>query len=449
MAEKAGFLTKEGGSYRSWKRRWCVLKNGELNYSKSQKGSSLGSIDLHSAGAIEVTSSRPSKRNCFHITTPKRDYFVCADTESERDSWIKELCMERDRCQGKLAVAPAAAASTPAVAKSNKVVLEDFEMLLLIGKGSFGKVVQVRKKDTCKIYAMKILNKDMILERQELEHAKAEKSVLQKLVHPFLVNLNYSFQTPDKLYLVMDFVNGGELFFHLQKDKRFSEERARFYLAEILCGLEYLHANGVIYRDLKPENLLLTSDGHICMTDFGLAKEGLVCDDARTQTFCGTPEYLAPEVLNGEDYGKAVDWWSYGTLMYEMLSGLPPFYCEDVQKMYQKIINAPLEFSSIFTPASRSLLQGLLERSPEKRLADPKMIRAHLWYESIDWEKLESKEILPPFIPPVKDELSVNLIDQSFLKEAGHSHTEKSSIGDALNIEGFTYMGPQTLSNMS
>jgi len=313
-------------------------------------------------------------------------------------------------------------------------------MIAVIGKGSFGKVMQVRKKDTGKIYAMKILNKDMIVQRQELEHAKAEKNVLQKLVHPFLVNLNYSFQTPDKLYFVMDFVNGGELFFHLQREKKFPEHRARFYMAEIACGLEYLHKNGVIYRDLKPENLLLTSDGHICLTDFGLAKEGLMCEDARTSTFCGTPEYLAPEVLNGEEYGKSVDWWSFGTLMYEMLTGLPPFYCEDVQKMYKKIISEPLNIPSTFSPEATDIIEKLLDRSPKTRLSDPKAVRAHPFFKSIDWEKLENKELTPPFIPQVKSEDSLANIDPGFLQEStAMTHVDKSKIEDLPNIENFTY----------
>jgi serine/threonine protein kinase len=287
---------------------------------------------------------------------------------------------------------------------------------------------------------MKILNKDMIVQRQELEHLSAEKNVLQKLVHPFLVNLNYSFQTPDKLYFVMDYVNGGELFFHLQRDKKFSEDRARFYLAEIACGLEYLHSNGVLYRDLKPENLLLTADGHICMTDFGLAKEGLVCDDARTQTFCGTPEYLAPEVLNGEKYGKAVDWWSFGTLMFEMLTGLPPFYCEDVQKMYQKIVSAQLTIPPNFSPEAKNIIEKLLDRDPRTRLQDPKHVKAHPWFAPIDWEKLENKEIAPPFIPPVKDPKSTIMVDPGFLQEStAFSQTDPSNLQNLPNKNKHTH----------
>jgi len=268
----------------------------------------------------------------------------------------------------------------------------------VIGKGSFGKVLQVRKKDTGRIYAMKVLNKKNILDNGELEHTKTEKNILQKLIHPFLVNLNYSFQTADKLYFIMDYINGGELFYHLQKEHKFTSERVRFYCGEIVLGLEYLHNSGVIYRDLKPENILLTDDGHICMTDFGISKEGLLADNDRTATFCGTPEYLAPEVLEGKGYTKAVDWWSFGTLMYEMLTGLPPFYSQDVQQMYFKIMHAKLELPDTLDSDTKSILNGLLEREPSKRLADSTMIRAHPYFKGLDWEKLLRKEIAPPFI---------------------------------------------------
>jgi len=262
-------------------------------------------------------------------------------------------------------------------------------------------------------------------------------------VHPFLVNLYYSFQTPEQVVFVMDFINGGELFFHLQKDRRFPEERVRFYIAEIVLGLEYLHSNGVLYRDLKPENLLLTNEGHICMTDFGISKQGFKSDDDRTATFCGTPEYLAPEILEGSRYGKGVDWWSLGTLMYEMLTGLPPFYAQDIQTMYNKIMTAKLEFPDYISPDACSLLSQLLERDPIKRIPDAKSIKQQSWFKHIDWEKLSRKEMTPPFIPPVKDSEDTSWIDEAFTSEPVRlSPTDSSSINAALQgeFDGFAFV---------
>lgn len=175
-------------------------------------------------------------------------------------------------------------------------------------------------------YAMKVLKKANLLERNQIDHTKTEREVLQNVSSPFLMKMHYAFQTEDKLYMVMDFLNGGELFYHLRRELHFDEDRIRFYAAEIILGLEALHQNGIIYRDLKPENILLDEEGHIRLTDFGLSKQGIFKqNEDQTFTICGTPEYLAPEIIMGEGHGKAVDWWSLGTLIYEMLVGRPPF----------------------------------------------------------------------------------------------------------------------------
>eukprot|EP01101_Sappina_pedata_P008536 TRINITY_DN4759_c0_g1_i2.p2 TRINITY_DN4759_c0_g1~~TRINITY_DN4759_c0_g1_i2.p2 ORF type:complete len:381 (-),score=170.56 TRINITY_DN4759_c0_g1_i2:125-1267(-) len=376
---------------------------------------------------------------------------MCAESAADMASWVAELNLERDRVNGVESNKSAAAASgspenagddSKTLAEKKRVGVEDFEILKLIGRGSFGKVLQVRKKDNKKIFAMKVLNKKSVLEKAEVDHTLAEQSILQKLCHPFLVNLNYSFQTSDHLYFIMDYINGGELFFHLQNEKKFTEERVRFYGAEIVCGLEYLHSRGVLYRDLKPENILLTSDGHICMTDFGISKEGLNAKDDRTATFCGTPEYLAPEVLEGNGYGKEVDWWSFGTLVYEMLNGLPPFYAPDVQQMYSKIMSAKLTFPATMSEESKSLIEQLLIRQPENRLSDPPLIKAHAFFKGLNWDDLMKKEITPPYIPPVKDQEDTSQIDRAFTsEEAALSHEEGSAISEAdqANFSGFVY----------
>jgi len=431
--EKTGWLVKEGGSIKTWKKRYFVLKNAEFTYFKGKGEEQLGSVSLNIASGIRI-SDRKRKPNCFEIITPHRVYAFSCEQEEERNSWIESLQKHQKGL-------------TVQVEKDvEKVSVEDFDLLNLIGKGSFGKVLQVKKKDNGKIFAMKVLDKKHILDHNEVEHTLAEKHILQRIHHPFLVNLHYSFQTEDKLYFVLDYVNGGELFFHLQKEKRFSEERVRFYAAEILLALEHLHVNGIIYRDLKPENILITSDGHICLTDFGLCKTGIESEQDRTTTFCGTPEYLAPEILEGNGYGKSADWWSYGTLLYEMLNGLPPFYDEDVQEMYTKILSAELEIPEFISDEAADLLVKLLERDPSKRLQHPPQIKGHPFFAKIDWKLLLEKKFPPPWVPEVKGEDYTGNIDESFLLEPVTINDEGESSGDLQQtadgeFEGFTYKG--------
>jgi RAC serine/threonine-protein kinase len=445
MADRQGFLVKEGGNIKTWKKRWFVLKAGSLMYHKKMNGSELGIVPLTIITNVQQSNYK-KKKSCMEIHTPERIYYMCAGSDADRDGWINALNIAKksmEKVKETTSTTNGNGANAGAVSYEDRISIKDFDLLNVVGKGSFGKVMQVRKKDNGKIYAMKVLNKQTILDRGELAHTKAEKNILQKLVHPFLVNLIYAFQTSDKLYFIMDYINGGELFFHLQKEEKFTDERVQFYCAEIVCGLEYLHACGVLYRDLKPENILLTDDGHICMTDFGISKEGLISSDDRTATFCGTPEYLAPEILQGKSYGKAVDWWSFGTLMYEMLTGLPPFYSQDVQDMYNKIMHDKLVFPPQVSQEARSLLTALLERSPEKRLQDPKSIKSHPYFKGMDWDKVVRKEIDPPFVPDVKGKADTSQVDTEFLAETPKLSVDKdSNLSSTLqqNFAGFTFV---------
>ena len=288
--------------------------------------------------------------------------------------------------------------------RAGKLKIEDFELLKVVGKGSFGKVMQVRKKDTSRIYALKTIRKAHIISRSEVAHTLAERSVLAQINNPFIVPLKFTFQSPEKLYFVLAFVNGGELFHHLQKEQRFDVNRSRFYTAELLCALECLHGFNVIYRDLKPENILLDYQGHIALCDFGLCKLDMK-DEDRTNTFCGTPEYLAPELLMGNGYNKTVDWWTLGVLLYEMLTGLPPFYDENTNEMYRKILGEPLHFPGhdVVPPAARDLLAKLLNRNPLERLGanGSAEIKAHPFFHAIDWRKLLQRKYEPTFKPSV------------------------------------------------
>jgi serum/glucocorticoid-regulated kinase 2 len=305
--------------------------------------------------------------------------------------------------------------------RTRALKIEDFDLLKVVGKGSFGKVMQVKKKDTQRIYALKTIRKAHIISRSEVAHTLAERSVLAQINNPFIVPLKFTFQSPEKLYFVLAFVNGGELFHHLQKESRFDINRSRFYTAELLCALECLHGFNVIYRDLKPENILLDYSGHIALCDFGLCKLDMK-DEDRTNTFCGTPEYLAPELLLGQGYTKTVDWWTLGVLLYEMLTGLPPFYDENTNEMYRKILSEPLHFPSadVVPPAAKDLLTKLLNRKPDQRLGanGASEIKAHPFFHSIDWRKLLQRKYEPTFKPNVKDALDTGNFDEEFTKEA-------------------------------
>merc|ERR1719355_539271 len=240
--------------------------------------------------------------------------------------------------------------------------LDDFVLKKVLGKGSYGKVMLVKHKlDESTVFAMKMLRKENVIKRNQVEHTQTERAVLETVSHPFIVTLFYAFQTPKKLYFVLEFCPGGELFFHLSRAGRFSEGRCKFYSAELLLAIGYLHSLNIIFRDLKPENILLDGDGHAQLTDFGLSKEGIE-DNFSAKTMCGTPEYLAPEILDKRGHGKAVDWYSLGALMYEMLTGLPPFYTRDREKLFERIRRGELSYPPYITPVGKSLLQSLLQR---------------------------------------------------------------------------------------
>lgn len=332
--------------------------------------------------------------------------------------------------------------------KQQSLKLEDFELLKVVGKGSFGKVMQVMKKDTGRIYALKTIRKAHIISRSEVTHTLAERSVLAQINNPFIVPLKFSFQSPEKLYFVLAFVNGGELFHHLQREQRFDINRARFYTAELLCALECLHGFKVIYRDLKPENILLDYTGHIALCDFGLCKLDMK-DEDRTNTFCGTPEYLAPELLLGNGYTKTVDWWTLGVLLYEMLTGLPPFYDENTNDMYRKILQEPLTFPStdIVPPAARDLLTRLLDRDPQRRLGanGAAEIKSHHFFANIDWRKLLQRKYEPSFRPNVVDARDTANFDREFTSEAPQdSYVDGPVLSQTMQqqFEGWSYNRP-------
>ncbi|KAI4639389.1 hypothetical protein J4E93_009217 [Alternaria ventricosa] len=320
---------------------------------------------------------------------------------------------------------------------------EDFEILKLIGKGTFGQVFQVRKRDTRRIYAMKVLSKKVIVQKKEVAHTLGERNILVRTAmadSAFIVGLKFSFQTPSDLYFVTDYMSGGELFWHLQREGRFQEGRAKFYIAELILALQHLHEHNIVYRDLKPENILLDANGHIALCDFGLSKANLT-ENATTNTFCGTTEYLAPEVLLDEHgYTKMVDFWSLGVLVFEMCCGWSPFYAEDTQQMYKNIAFGKVRFPrDALSTEGRNFVKGLLNRNPKHRLGatrDAEELKAHPFFADIDWEALGKKNVVPPFKPKLKGELDVSNFDPEFtnaLNGAGSLNARAAALASGVN----------------
>ncbi|CAL5444718.1 unnamed protein product [Camellia sinensis] len=376
----------------------------------------------------------------------------------------------------------------------------DFEILRVVGKGAFGKVFQVRKKihdvdengvDSSGddgILAMKVMRKETIIKNNHVDYMKAERDILTKVVHPFIVQLRYSFQgyqlTKSKLYLILDFINGGHLFFHLYRQGIFtlgyvlgSEDQARIYTAEIVSAVSHLHKCGIVHRDLKPENILMDADGHVVLTDFGLAKE--IDESSRSNSMCGTTEYMAPEILLSKGHNKDADWWSVGILLYEMLTGQckdlsfgqflvletctwslpdpflstfvgmrntwPPFTHANRKKLQEKIINEKVKLPPRLTSEAHSLLKGLLQKEPSKRFGSgPKgadEIKSHKWFRSINWKKLEAREMQPKFKPDVSGKDCTANFDKCWTAmPLDDSPAPTPTTGE--HFQGYTYVAP-------
>jgi serine/threonine protein kinase len=291
------------------------------------------------------------------------------------------------------------------------LTVTDFSLGKTLGTGAFGRVRFVTHKATNNIYALKTLKKASIIKMKQVDHIVSEKSILMQLKHPFIVNMWGSFHDQRYIYMVLEYIVGGEFFTHLRKAGRFENEASMFFGACIAAIFEYCHSKNIVYRDLKPENILINGDGYVKLTDFGFAK----VIEHRTYTLCGTPEYIAPEVLLNKGHGKPVDWWTLGILIYEMIVGYPPFVDEDPMGIYQKILSGKIVFPKLFDKNAKGLVKKLLTADLGKRYGNLKNgvedIKQHKWFKDIDWERLLSKDIEPPFKPSVKNQSDTSNFD--------------------------------------
>ncbi|KAF2006933.1 serine/threonine-protein kinase-like protein psk1 [Amniculicola lignicola CBS 123094] len=338
-----------------------------------------------------------------------------------------------------------------------KMSAEDFQPLTCLGKGSYGTVLLVKQRGTGRLFAQKQLRKATITVHKKLvEQTKTERAILESVNrHPFVVKLYYAFQDHEKLYLILEYAQGGELFHHLNTQRMFSEDTASFYMAEMVLALDHLHRTvGVVYRDLKPENCLLDSEGHLLLTDFGLSKVA-VEDETSCRSFLGTVEYMAPEVVQGIDYGMAVDWWSLGALGFDLMTGSPPFSGNNNAKIQEKIVKQKLVLPYYLSADAKDLLTRFLRKEPKKRLGanmpkDLQLIKAHRFFRKINWKKLEARELEPPIQPLITDPELAENFDQDFTDLPLSPVATRKGFEDFMNGEqdpfgGFSFVASQSL----
>ncbi|KAJ1958104.1 hypothetical protein GGI12_004825 [Dipsacomyces acuminosporus] len=323
-------------------------------------------------------------------------------------------------------VEPAAAgqSSTSGLERARKVTIDDFNVLTMIGKGGYGKVYLVQHKGTQRYYAMKVLRKaSILLHKRQITFTMTERSILSEVQHPFIVKLYYAFQSNSKLYLIMEYVAGGELFTHMARERIFTEDQAVFYMAELVLALSHLHKLGIVFRDIKPENCLLNNKGHLVLTDFGLSKTALG-EDGKTNTFCGTPSYMAPEILDtSSSYDFSVDWWSMGILLYEMLTGAVPFKGKAPAQILKNINKMKVNYPNYITPDAKDLIIRLLRKKPSQRLGHGpgglEKIKKHRFFRTINWDDLIANydTVAPPIVPVVGSDGDFSNFDTEFTNE--------------------------------
>uniref|UniRef100_T1J7C8 protein kinase C n=1 Tax=Strigamia maritima TaxID=126957 RepID=T1J7C8_STRMM len=426
----------------------CNLDQNHASHTGSADSENVGNGDTHDV-STRVATPTVSKRKKESGETFSRFQLVTTpgstgdNHESQNvDDASKELGSDSDQKQ---------------------YSLDDFELVRVIGRGSYAKVLMVELKKTKRIYAMKVIKKESVTDDEDIDWVQTEKHVFETASnHPFLVGLHSCFQTPSRLLFVIEFVRGGDLMFHMQRQRRLPEEHARFYSAEICLALNFLHDKGIIYRDLKLDNVLLDHEGHIKLTDYGMCKEGMRPGDT-TSTFCGTPNYIAPEILRGEDYGFSVDWWALGVLMYEMLAGRSPFDVVGAAEnpdqntedyLFQVILEKTIRIPRSLSVKAASVLKGFLNKNPAERLGcHPQVgfteITSHTFFKTVDWDMLEQKQIQPPFKPRLETERDLENFDPQFTSEPVQLTPDDPKMIEKIDqseFDGFEYVNPLLMS---
>lgn len=440
---KEGWLSKKGKVVKNWKKRWFVLDGNALSYYEKPGKKHLGTIDLSKATSVDVNNDLKNK-NSFKIVLPNvRTYIIVAENEKDCSDWMNIL----KSCINKKAPEKKNVKNTPQ--SEHHYSLDDFTCIKVLGRGSFGKVQLVRCNQNGKLYAMKTMNKKLLEESDQVHATIIERDILLQINFPFLVSARYSFQTPEKVFLVLDYVSGGDLFNRIREEEYFNENRTRLYAAEICLALEYLHSLGYVYRDIKSDNFLIDTEGHIKLTDFGLTKNCMNKASDTTTTFCGTPDYMAPEMILDKPYTKDVDWWGYGVLVYEMLVGITPFYDDNPNNVYRSIVYDEPEYPNRMSQTARNFISRLLVKDPTKRLGygeeDAAAIKKDPFFAGLNWEEVLNKRIEPEWIPKIQSETDTSNFDPRFTAENTGFSFEPGTVAPETQatFQGFTLTNPE------
>ena len=413
----SGWVKRKGTKQGLWHKRYMVLAGSELRFAKDEEQTKIEqAITLPSSTTARQVESPNSFR--FEIVIPEaQPILLLVDTPQEMNRWIAAI----------------RSVSSPTM---KNLSMSDFKIISVLGRGFYGKVMLVQKNDTGELYAVKSVRKSRLAETGKSDTIIAERNIMMKAHHPFIVNLCFAFQTPTKFYLGLEYAPGGELFYHMDKLGVVQIDDARLYTAEIGIALSYLHSLGIVYRDLKPENILLDKMGHIKLTDFGLSKD--LVEDGKTSTFCGTSEYLAPEVVMQMPYSYPIDIWALGVLCYEMILGATPFFDENRSKMFSNIVSAEPYFPPQLDRRIADFISKLLCKNPAERPTFEDM-KSHPFFEGFNWTKVMNREYRPNFVPQTKDPMNPTNFDPEFTNEVAVDSFVPEGIAEVGNVPGFSY----------
>jgi serum/glucocorticoid-regulated kinase 2 len=412
-----GWLKKKGTNQGLWHKRFVTLTSKQMVISKDEEQTSIEQVVSIGPNTVAEVVDGASTPRFQVIPEPGSEPVLFSATSPEEvTKWVTALTSIK----------------TP----TPKLSMDNFRIISVIGRGFYGKVMLVQKLDTGSLYAIKSIHKSRLSESGKAASVLSERTIMMKAQHPFIVNLCFAFQTPSKFYLGLEYAPGGELFYHMDRVGTIQIDDARLYTAQIGLALTHLHSIGIVYRDLKPENILFDAEGNIKLTDFGLSKD--LVETEQTTTFCGTSEYLAPEVIMQQPYSYEIDEWALGVLTYEMILGQTPFYDDNKAVMFGKIVSEDPVFPQGLDNRIKDFIMCLLTKDPKKR---PKFddLKSHPFFEGFDWVKVYNKEYRPQFVPNIKDPLNTSNFDPEFTSEIAADSFVQPTMGDDGTVQGFSY----------